>query len=57
MSQTLPVNRFKRKKDMSKFNEKFIRNYEADCDEGYILEVDVEYSKSFHDLHNDLPFL
>ena len=42
---------------MSKFNEKFIRNYEADCDEGYILEVDVEYSKSLHDLHNDLPFL
>ena len=57
MSQKLPVNSFKWKKDMSKFNEKFIRNYEADCDEGYILEVDVEYSKSLHDLHNDLPFL
>ena len=57
MSQKLPVNSFKWKKDMSKFNEKFIRNYEADCDEGYILEVVLEYSKSLHDLHNDLPFL
>ena len=53
MSQKLPVNSFKWKKDMSKFNEKFIRNYEADCDEGYILEVVLEYSKSLHDLPNE----
>ena len=24
---------------------------------GYILEVDVDYPKSLHDQHNDLPFL
>ena len=26
-------------------------------DKGYILEVDVAYSKDLHDLHRDLPFL
>ena len=42
---------------ISKFNEDFIKNYDEESDEGYILEVDVEYSKNLHDLHSDLPFL
>ena len=42
---------------MLKFNEEFIKNYDEDSDKGYILEVDVEYSKDLHDLHSDLPFL
>ena len=45
------------KKNTSKFDEKFIKNYDANCDKGYILEVDVEYAKDLHKLHNDLPFL
>ena len=40
-----------------KFNEDFIKNYDEDSNKGYILEVDVEYSKNLHDLHSDLPFL
>ena len=44
-------------KNMSKFNEEFIRNYDEDRDKGYILEVDVKYPKNLHDLHEDLPFL
>ena len=57
MSQKLPVNGFKWKKNMSKFTEEFIKNYDEDSDKGYILEVDVKYPKKLHDLHSDLPLL
>ena len=57
MSQKLPVNNFKWVEDLLKFNESFIRNYDENSDEGYILEVDVEYSKELFNLHKDLPFL
>ena len=29
----------------------------GETDEGYFLEVDVQYTKKLHELHNDLPFL
>ena len=29
------------KKDVSKFDEEFIKNYDEDSNKGYILEVDV----------------
>ena len=45
MFQKLPVNGFKRKKNMLKFNEKSIRNHDEDIDKEYILEVDLEYPK------------
>ena len=45
------------KKKMSKINERFIKNHDEYSDKGYILEVDVEYPKRLHNLHNDLPFL
>ena len=44
-------------KDLSKIDEDFIKKYDEISDKGYILEVDVEYSKNLHDLHSDLPFL
>ena len=44
-------------KNMLKFNEEFIKNYDEDNDEGYILDVDVKYPKNLHGLHEDLPFL
>ena len=56
MSQKLPVSGFKWKKNISKFTEKFIKNYDEDSDKGYILEVHVKYPKKLHDLHSDLPF-
>ena len=45
MSQKLPVNNFEWMKDTSQF------------DEGYFLEVDVEYLEQLHELHNDLTYL
>ena len=45
------------KRNIQKFNEKFVKNYDEDSDKGYILEVDVEYPKNLLNLHGDLPFL
>ena len=45
MSQKLPVNNFEWMKDTSQF------------DEGYFLEVDVEYLEQLLELHNDLTYL
>ena len=57
MSQKLPVNDSKWINNVSKINEKFIKNYDEDSDKGYIFEVDGEYRKRLYDLHSDLPFL
>ena len=40
MSQTLPVNGFKGVKKLSKFDERFIKNYDENSDKGYFLEVE-----------------
>ena len=57
MSQKLPINNFAWTKYTSRFNEDFIKNYNEESDEGYFLEVDVQYLEKLHELHNDLPFL
>ena len=57
MSQKLPVNSFKWKKSISKFDETFIKNYDENSDKGFFLEVDIGYPKNVHNLYNDLPFL
>ena len=36
--------------------EDFIKNYNEECDEGYFLEVDVQYLEKLHELHHDLSF-
>ena len=41
-SQKLPVNNFEWIEDTSQFNED-IKNYNEESDEGYFLEVDVQY--------------
>ena len=57
MPQKLPVNGFKWIENTSEINEEFIKNYDENSDEEYILEVDVKYPRKLHILHSDLPFL
>ena len=54
--EKLQVNYFEQIKDTSQFNEGLIKNYNEERDEGYVLEVHVQYLKKLHELHNDLPF-
>ena len=42
--------------DTSQLNEDFIKSSNEKGDEGYFLEVDVQYTKQLHKLHNDLLF-
>ena len=57
MSQKLPVNGLEWEKKLSKFDERFIKNYNENSDKRYFLEVDVEYPKNLFSLHSDVPFL
>ena len=57
MSKKIPVNSFEWVEESSQFNEDFIKDYDENSDDGYFLEVDVEYSKNLFSLRNDLPFL
>ena len=43
MSQKLPADSFKWKKSVSKFDEKFIKDYDEESNNGYILKVDIDY--------------
>ena len=56
MSQKLPVNDFEWVQKLSKFDERFIKNYDENGDKGYFLEVDVEYPKNLYILHNIYHF-
>ena len=57
MSQNFPVSNFEWIKDTSQFNEDLIKNYHEESDEGYFLEVDIQYLVKLHELYNDLPSL
>ena len=57
MSQKLSVNNFRWTEDTSQLNEGFIKNYNEESDEAYILAVDVQHLEKLQDLHNNLPFL
>ena len=57
MSQKLPVTKFEWIEDTSQFNEDFIKRYHQESDNGYFLEVYVQYLEKLHELHGDLPFL
>ena len=50
------VNEFKWVEYISEFNEDFIKRYSDKSNEGYFIEVDVQYPENLHNLHNDLLF-
>ena len=54
MSQYLPTGNFKwlTDKEIDRLN---LDTYQDNSDRGLILEVDLEYSKNLHDLHNNYP--
>ena len=54
ISQYLPTGNFKWMTD-KKISKTNLGKYELDSKEGLILEVDLEYPKELHDLHNDYP--
>ena len=56
MSQKLLVNNFEWIEDPNQFSEDFIKSYNEESNEGYFLEVDVQYPEKLNE-HNDLPFL
>ena len=57
MLQKLPVNNFEGIEDPSQFNEDFIKNYNEDSDEGYLLKVYFQYLEEIRELQNDLQLL
>ena len=54
MSQYLPYADFKWVKNIDKTEQKLMQ-IKKDSSTGYILEVDLEYPKKLHDIHNDFP--
>ena len=57
MLQRFSVNNFEWIENISEFNEDFIKSYNEQSDEGYFLDVDIQYPRKLHELHNDLPVL
>lgn len=55
MRRLLPINNFRWASD-SEIKQFDITTQQPDSDVGYILEVDLEYPQSLHNLHNDYPF-
>ena len=54
MRQYLPISNFKLVKNIDKIEQKLM-NIKNNSLNGYILEVDLEYPKKLHDIHNAYP--
>ena len=56
MSEPLPYGNYKFL-ESDKFSKDYILNLKDDDSIGYILDVDIDYPETLHDLHNDYPLL
>ena len=43
--------------DTSQFKEDFLKNYDEGNNEGYFIEVDVQYLENLREFYHGLPFL
>ena len=57
MSQKFSVGDFKWVEETFRFNVDFMKRYNDNSDEGYFLQVYVQYLEKLHQLHIELPFL
>ena len=57
MTEKLPVRRFRWMDDISKIDEDFVKDSDKNNNEGYILDVDIDYPSKLQNLHSGLPFL
>ena len=57
MSQKFPISGFKWVEKLSRFNERFIKNYNENSDIGYFIKGEVDYPKEIFNIDKDLPFL
>ena len=57
MTKKLQVDGSKWVDDLTTFTEDFIKGYDEESNISYFLFVAVEYPKTLHMLHSDLPFL
>ena len=55
MSQKFLIENFKWVKDISKFDESFVKSYNEESDKICFLEVDVQCPGTLHNLLNDFP--
>ena len=53
MIKRLPVNKFEQIEQTSQSNEDFVKNYNEESEEGYFLEVDVQYPEKLHELYKE----
>ena len=53
MIKRLPVNKFEQLEQTSQSNEDFVKNYNEESDEGYFLEVDVQYPEKLYELYKE----
>ena len=56
MLQKLPSADIERRKNLFKFDEELIQDYEENTEKGCILEVDVKYSRKRQELPSDMQF-
>ena len=56
MKQKLPIGQYKWVENLEQFTKQdYWNKFDINDDVGYMLEVDLEYPKELHDLHNDFP--
>ena len=57
ITQKISQNDFKWVEELSDFNESYINSYNKESDEGYFIEVNIQYPKNWLKLYNNFLLL